>query len=257
MIMKHFQLKTLVVALAVAGFATACDRDGARRDAYVPPEQPPIERSTTAPGTTNPGALSTMEDGRYTEDTAAAGIDHEETVQFSGTELTDESEKKLENLVEALDKSKPVAVIVAMQDPSLRSNTEANPNTTGTNAGTNTSTSVPGSTTNPGIASNTTSSRDTSAGNDITGSRDSSASRNPTTDAGGSTGGDIQNESLFSQRVDEVREFLREQGVEVVQWQIEGSTAQQTQQSPSLQEDVQQVRIVIAGTSQIETLSTL
>lgn len=224
--MKNFQLKSLVAALAVVGFATACDRNTAQRDAYVPPEPPPIERSTTADGTTSPDALQSLETDPYATTrmaTSAGDIDHEETVQFSGTELTDASEEKLEDLAEALDKDKPVSVIVAMEESSADVSETTNTSAT--------------STTNPNMpAELDTPDRDMV----------NSAARSA----------ELENGAEFAQRVDRVREFLQEQGVKIVHWQFEGTT-QEYQAMNQQPEDLQQVRIVIAESMGTEKLGAL
>lgn len=223
--MKNFRLKSLAAALAIVGFATACDRNTAQRDAYVPPEPPPIERSTTADGTTSPDALQSLENDPYatTRMTTSAGdIDHEETVQFSGTELTDASEEKLEDLAEALDKDKPVSVIVAMEETSADVS-----ETTGKSA-TSTNSNMPAE---PGTADR-----------DMVNSAARSA--------------ELENGGEFAQRVDRVREFLQEQGVKIVHWQFEGTT-QEYQAMNQQPEDLQQVRIVIADSIDTGKLGAL
>lgn len=225
--MKNVRLKSLAAALAVVGFATACDRNTAQRDAYVPPEPPPIERSTTADGTTSPDALQSLENDPYASSrmtTSAADIDHEETVQFSGTELTDASEEKLEDLVEALDKEKPVAVIVAMEESSADVS-----ETTNTSAAT-----TPPNSNMP--ADTGTADRDMA-----------NTEANPA---------ETEHGAEFAQRVDRVREFLQEQGIEVVHWQFEGTT-QNYQATNQQAEDIQQVRIVIAESMTTEKLGSL
>lgn len=243
--MKHFKMKTLIAALAVAGLTVGCDRDDVRQDAYVPPEEQPIERTTTAPGTTDPSAVTSMENDNYSRNRAPAtvSVDHEETVQFEGTALTDESEGKLEDLVEALDKDKPVAVIVAMEESPDSQNMSGQRDNI-----------APG-TTNPAMNSTNTS---TDAGAQ---SRDSGMAATGTSQ----TADTPESTTVFSQRVENVRQFLEEKGVEVVEWTFEDSADGQTlsgstNTTPSAtdglatggsatqpQEDVQQIRIVISG----------
>lgn|GEM_PF-3581775 len=237
--MKNFKLKTLVAALAVVGFTSACDRNTAQRDAYVPPERPPIERSTTADGTTEPGALKSMEEP-YASNVRTSGdgveFDHEETVQFSGTDLTDASEDKLEDLAEALDKDKPVAVVVAVQESSAEiSNSES--------------------------ANTTSDIRTDQELNEKT--RSNMANNNAVNTTGGAQGtsgtqGGLVNGAEFAERVDRVREFLREQGVNVVHWQFEGTTQSQAiNQQDVNQEDLQQIRIVIAESMDTQKIGAL
>jgi hypothetical protein len=225
MIMKTFKLNTLAAALTLVGFVSACDRNTAQRDAYVPPQPPPIERSTTAEGITNPGALESLQEDPYASNTRTSGgtvdIDHEETVQFSGTELTDASEEKLEDLADALDKDKPVAVTVAIQESGV--------DVSGAN----------------------------SANPDIRAEQDASLSDRA--DPNG-TAGELDNGAEFAQRVDRVREFLQEQGVKVVHWQFEGTTqSEATTQTQAMnqQQDVQQIRIVIADSIDAEKFGAL
>jgi len=225
--MKNFKLKSLVAALVVVGFATACDRNTAQRDAYVPPEPQTIERSTTAEGTTSPDALQSLENDPYATAsdarmaTAAAEVDHEETVQFSGMELTDASEEKLEDLAESLDKDKPVAVIVAMEEASADVS-----ETSDAAASINSTTPTDSAAQNPGMANTET---------------------NPA---------QPEQSGEFAQRVDRVREFLQEQGVKVVRWQFEGTT-QQYEAMNQQPEDIQQIRIVIANSTDTEKLGAL
>lgn len=213
--MKNFRYKALVAALAVAGLATACDRDSVERDAYVPPEPSAVERSTTAAGTTTPSAVTSIEDSGYAHEadlTDSANItdaDHEETIQFSGSELTAESEGKLGELVESLDAEKPIKVIVAMDEEMYE-----NPQ------GEQTATSAQ----QPNI---------------------NQENRERYT-------------SAFGQRVETVKQFMEEQGVEVAQWQFERIEEQDLAQQRDAQEsaeDVQSVRLVISANPQESGLS--
>jgi len=228
--MNTYRVKTLVAALALAGFATACDRDTAQRDAYVTPESSTIDRATTAEGTTQPDALSTIENngystegGNYSVDSRdshsgdlnmsgdLAKADHEETVQFSGVELTPESEGKLENLVEALDKDKPVKIIVAMDEQVFENG-----------AGEQTATAAQ----QPGVTEN---------------AREDYA-------------------SALGQRVETVKQFMEEKGIEVTQWQFERMEEQDLAQQRNSQEsaeDVQSVRLVILASDQEGSLSSV
>lgn len=208
--MKTFRCKTLVAALAVAGLATACDRNSVERDAYVPPESPAVERSTTAQGTTSPSAISEVEDRGYAQEAdlttrgSLAEADHEETIQFSGSELTAESEGKLGALVSALDADKPVKVVVAMDDEMYENS-----------QGQQTATSAE----QPHINQD---------------SRD-------------------RYTSAFGERVDTVKQFMEEQGVEVTQWQFERIEEQDLAQQRNAQEsseDIQSVRLVISASPQ-------
>lgn len=229
-----FRIKTLVAALAIAGFATACDRDTARSDAYVAPESSTIDRATTAQGTTQPDALSSVQDSANQRSTSQrstsqrstsesglindgyshdadlnrsgdlAKADHEETIQFSGTELSPDSESKLEDLVKSLDKDKPVKIIVAM---------------------------------------------DQSMYEDETGRQTATSSEQP------SVNRDSREDytAALGQRVESVKEFMQEQGVEVTQWQFERMEEQDLAQQRNAQdqaEDVQSVRLVIAANPQ-------
>lgn len=216
--MKTFRYKTLVAALSVAGLATACDRDSVERDAYVPPEPSAVERSTTAAGTTTPSAVTstTIEDSGYaheadltTQSAMLTEADHEETIQFSGSELTAESEGKLGDLVEALDTEKPIKVIVAMDEEMYE-----NPQ----------------------------------------GEQTATSAEQP----------DINQEnrerytSAFGQRVETVKQFMQEQGVEVTQWQFERMEEQDLAQQRDAQEsaeDVQSIRLVISANAQESGLS--
>jgi hypothetical protein len=224
---KNFRVKTLVAALAIAGLATACDRNNAQRDAYVAPEPSTVERATTAQGTTQDinrgtqsGALSSAQDGSrldgsHSNDLNRSGdlaqADHEETIQFAGTELTPESEGRLEQLVESLDKDKPVKVIISM-DQSMYED----------GAGRQTATSSE----QPGISQD---------------------SREGYTAA-------------LGLRVESVKEFMDEQGVEVTQWQFERMEEQDLAQQRNAEEqpeDVQSVRLVIAANSQSGSVSSV
>lgn len=235
---KTFRVKTLVAALAIAGFATACDRDTARSDAYVVPESSTIDRATTAEGTTirnegttQPDALSSVQDNANQRSTTQSGLinegyshdadlnrsgdlakaDHEETIQFSGTELSPDSESKLEDLVKSLDKDKPVKIIVAM---------------------------------------------DQSMYQDETGRQTATSSEQP------SVNRDSREDytAALGQRVESVKEFMQEQGVEVTQWQFERMEEQDLAQQRNAQEqaeDVQSVRLVIAANPQSGRVSTV
>jgi hypothetical protein len=218
--MNTYRVKTLVAALALAGFATACDRDTAQRDAYVTPESSTIDRATTAQGTTEPDALSTVEGNGYSTDSHSGELnmsgdlakpDHEEEVQFSGLELTPESEGKLEELVQSLDKEKPVKIIVAMDEQVFE-----NP------AGEQTATSSQ----QPGITEGVR--------EDYT--------------------------SALGQRVETVKQFMEEKGIEVTQWQFERMEEQDLAQQRNSQEsaeDVQSVRLVILASDQEGSLSSV
>lgn len=229
--MKTFRVKTLVAALAVVGFASACD-DRAERNAYVPPEPAAVEESTLAEdrravdgrviqGTTaSPNTIGGINSSDYGNASDRAGsslkdqsvgslaeVDHQETVEFDGRALTDDSEEKLQNLVESLDKDKPVEIIVAMEEGAIQSDPSATPGTA---------------------------LRDTADPSQRT-----------------------QSGAEFSQQVDELRQFMQEQGVQVVQWRFEGSSQDpaaieqpgltQDQQAQMQQEDLQQVRLVVSS----------
>lgn len=205
-----FRTKTIVAALAMAGAVTACDRDSVERQAYEPPQPPAVERSTTAPGTTDPSALASMEDNGYAHDadlTQQGNLteaDHEETIRFSGTELTPESEGKLDDLVSELDKEKPVKVIVTMDQGMYEDE-----------AGQQTATSAEQMDVNQENRERYT--------------------------------------SAFGQRVETVKQFMDEQGVNVAQWQFERMEEQDLAQQRDAQleaEDIQSVRLVIAANSQ-------
>lgn len=215
--MSTFRVKTLVAALAIAGLATACDRDTAQRDAYVTPESATIDRATTADGTTQPDALSSIENNGYSSDAdlnrsgSLTQADHEETIQFSGTELTPESEGKLGELVESLDKDKPVKIIVAMDQGVYENET-----------GQQTATSSE----QPGVSED---------------SRESYT-------------------SALGQRVETVKQYMEEQGIEVTQWQFERMEEQDLAQQRNAQEtaeDVQSVRLVIAASPEDGSLSSV
>lgn len=218
--MNTYRVKTLVAALALAGFATACDRDTAQRDAYVAPESSTIDRATTAQGTTQPDALSSVEGNGYSTDSHQGDLnmsgdlakpDHEEEVQFSGLQLTPESEGKLQELVESLDKDKPVKIIVAMDEQVFE-----NP------AGEQTATTSE----QPGIAEGVR--------EDYT--------------------------SALGQRVETVKQFMEEKGIEVTQWQFERMEEQDLAQQRNSQEsaeDIQSVRLVILASDQEGSLSTV
>jgi len=207
--MKTFRIKTLVAALALAGLATACDRDSAQQDAYVPPETTAVDRSTTAPGTTDPSALRSLERDGYAhqadlnESGELTKADYEKTLKFSGAELTPESEGQLQTLVESLDKQKPVKVIVAMDENIYEDNAGRQTPTAGQQE-----------------------------------SVDKDARTNYT--------------SAFGQRVDSVKQYMQEQGIEVTQWQFERMEEQDLAQQRDAQEDagdIQSVRLVIAASS--------
>jgi len=215
--MSTFRVKTLVAALAIAGLATACDRDTAQRDAYVTPESATIDRATTADGTTQPDALSSIENNGYSSDAdlnrsgSLTEADHEETIQFSGTELTPESEGKLGELVESLDKDKPVKIIVAMDQ---------------------------------GVYENETGQQTATSSEQLGVSEDSRESYT----------------SALGQRVETVKQYMEEQGIEVTQWQFERMEEQDLAQQRNAQEtaeDVQSVRLVIAASPEDGSLSSV
>jgi hypothetical protein len=215
--MKTFRCKTLVAALAVAGLATACDRDSVERDAYVPPEPPAVERSTTAAGTTTPSAVTSIEESGYAHEAdlttrqSVTEADHEESIEFSGSELTAESEGKLTELVDALDAEKPVKVIVAMDDQ-MYENTQGQQTAT--------------SDQQPNI---------------------NQQNRERYT-------------SAFGERVETVKQFMEEQGVDVTQWQFERIEEQdlaQQRDSQESAEEIQSVRLVISASPQDGSFSAI
>lgn len=215
--MQTFRYKTLVAALAVAGLATACDRNSVERDAYVPPDRPPIERSTMAEGTTSPSAIQSVDERGYSHeaDLTPPGelteADHEETLQFVGGSLTAESEGKLGQLVSNLDADKPVTVIVAMDEHMYEDDQGLQ---TGTSAE------------QPHINQD---------------------NRERYT-------------STFGQRVETVKQYMEEQGIEVAQWQFERLEVQDLAQQRNAQEEeqeVQSVRLVISASAQERGFSSL
>ncbi len=207
--MKVFSYKALAIAVATVGLATACERNSVERDAYVPPESPPVERSTTAQGTTSPSAITSMDQGYaheadLTPTGSVAEADYEETLQFQGSELTAASVGKLGELVDSLDADKPVKVVVAMDDDIYENSRDQQTGTSVEQAGVN------------------------------------QQDRERYT-------------SAFGQRVDVVKQYLEEQGVEVTQWQFERIDEQDLAQQRNAEEsaeDVQSVRLVISADPQ-------
>ena len=200
------RLQLALAALLATGFISACS-DRAEQSAYVPPDRSGVEDSTLAQSDRNDPLEAPGYGTAAQRDRSLADIEHHEVVEFTGTIISPSSEDRLHDLVETLDRDKPVEIIVATEDGAI----QTEPSTV------------------PGIVTPDT------------------ADPSQQTVSG----------AAFSQQVDELRQFMQEQGVQVVQWRFEGSSQDPTtidqpgltqdQQAEILQDDLQHVRIVIAN----------
>lgn len=239
--MKQVHIKKLflatAVAVAVGGVGLSVVANAENRLNQTSGDS--VENITAPPdrNITNPNV-----DG-YTPREAApvvesVDVDHEGVVHFdpNSVTLSPQGEGQLKQLVEQLDKDKPIALTVSMRegyDPAAESRQ---------------SQSVHGS-------------KDSSAG--YPGEGEGLAGRNIEPSQ------ENRAELIARYRVESIRLYLQEKGIEVVEWNMEGQPSSFSDTQPSaeagvagrteaeLGENVQQVRVVVIGEIQPEGLSSL
>lgn len=240
---------------------------------------------------------------------SSADIDHHGIVNFEPNSVTlnRQAERQLQQLVAQLDKTKPVSLTVAMSDgtlpvqqsdnssssraESVRGNQDSSagypagaPNTTSSRINPADGTINPGDgTTEPGIATiQRGDAIDSRQRNAATGSRAGAVNPEPgVADTGQNTGGSAREieeanrvELISRYRMENIRRFMEESGVEVVESNMESATAgsgdTQSMEAPATddlsgirgsqagqpQEEVQLVRILVIGEIQPEGLSS-
>lgn len=266
--MKKWLLSLAIASVAATGYADSINKnqsiesssststsatsnsaaDGSNRNRIE--EQNSVTESTTQRETyTN---TESQRSANASGDQSA--ISQEETVQFetNSLALTDESEDKLENLVQNLDKSKPVAVTVEVQEP----------------VATSSSSYREPATSDPAVSSSEPGMKDSSTGYptdpSVTDSTMTPANPSSTMDSSVDPQREARErntQALSQYRAESVRQFLEEKGLDVVEWNVEGSGQKQTisvtEDNGQPIEDVQQIRIVISGEAGREGLSAL
>lgn len=252
--MKSISMNKLILAAAIAGVCSLNISAHAENSSSSIQKGDSIEKRATPRDNniTNPNVEG------YTAPDAApivesANIDHEGVVHFEPNSVTlnQQAEGQLKQLVEQLDKDTPVALTLAMQEEGYETEGEIQSQRPE---------SVEGS-------------KDSSAGYPAEG--EGLAGRSNT--AGSSTAvGEEENraELIARYRMENIRLYLQEKGIEVVEWNMEGqpSSFSGTQPSddtaltgrdnsqtgqPGESQEVQQVRIVVIGEVKPNGLSTL
>lgn len=245
--MKIVHMKKLVLAAAIAGVCNWNFSANAENTVNLnPANRDSMENRATSRDNniTNPN-IEGYKAPDSTPVVESANIDHEGVVHFqpNSVTLSQQAEGQLKQLVEQLDKDKPVALTVTMQE------------------GYETQSHQPQS---------AEGSKDSSAGYPAEG--EGMAGRSKSTAAGGEQ--ENRAELIARYRMENIRLYLQEKGIEVVEWNIEGQPSNfsgkqlpedsgltgrdnsQASQSSEIS-DVQQVRVVVIGEVQPNGLSTL
>lgn len=234
--MKQIQIKKLILATAITvagvGFnVNADDRFDKTSDSVEALTAPP-DRNITNP---NVDGYTPREAAPIVE---SADVDHEGVVHFdpNSVTLSQQGEGQLKQLVEQLDKDKPIALTVAMRerhDPKTES-----PQSQSVRGSKDSSAGYPGE--GEGLA-----------GRNIEPSQENRA------------------ELIARYRMESIRLYLQEKGIEVVEWNMEGQPSSFSGTQPSaeaamaggteagLGDNIQQVRVVVIGEIQPEGLSSL
>lgn len=251
--MKIVHMKKLVLAAAIAGVCSWNISANAESSVNVNPANGDSVENRATSGDRDNNITNPNIEGYNAPDSApvveSANIDHEGVVHFqpNSVTLSQRAEGQLKQLVEQLDKDKPVALTVTMHE--------------GYEAGGETKSHQPQS---------------------VEGSKDSSAGYPAEVEGmaarsnSAAVGGEQENraELIARYRVENIRLYLQEKGIEVVEWNMEGQpsnfsgtqspedsglTGRDTSQASQSSEvsNVQQVRIVVIGEVQPNGLSTL
>ncbi len=223
--MKTVTMKKWILALAVTGASASGFAAPANSSSTVTSERTSVIE-TTRETSSNTGHQHSN-----------ATLSREEVVEFKedSMALSKESQLQLENLVQTLDKSKPVAVTVEIQENSedAPASAAAADRVTSTEPGATTPTSE-----QPSVATRA---------NPATTVVPTEVDEQPVA------------QTLGQQRADSVRQFLQDKGVDVVEWTVEGTEEKQsisvTRDDQPIRE-AQQLRIVITGEGE-EGLSAL
>lgn len=201
-------------------------------------------------------------DSTTTGSNQLADVEHETNVEFEPNSVTlnSQAERELEKVVQQLDKSKPVALIVAVEGMSQTGSQQSS------SAGINQDSSA-------GFPGSESSIRD----NTVAGSSTSPTEMNGGLGDRNSTSPSVTNEAVQSQqedrahlismyRAENIRDYLEEKGVEVVQWNLESESADsqaigvtnlEGRNGAESQADIQQIRVVVTGDIEPEGLSAL
>jgi hypothetical protein len=274
--MKRVNLKPLVLSAVIAGsilvLSVQADNSSVKSQNMRETTESrsvnnPPDRNITNPNIgphSNPVPDSTQDTSAVTTE-----IDHQGVVNFepNSVTLTEQGERQLQQLVTQLDKEKPVSLTVAvLESGSPAQSSETQPST-------NVSAARPDQ-------RNAMTGRINPADGSVQVGIDDSQPR--IDDSGQSLNGAVQEpeqadraELISRYRMENIRRFLEEKGVEVVQWNMESEAAAfsntqimensatdgrrdiQRPQASQAQDEVQMVRIVVIGEIQPEGLSSL
>lgn len=294
--MKNANLKKLALSLAVAssatwGFSVAAEDSGAVNQRY---ENTRIETSTSSTvssdrNITEPNVSSSnlnkssagadpsrdleanqktfsseshrMESHRsevVTTDQAAAEADHSGTVRFDTNSVTldQQAQSELQQIVNQLDKTKPVALVVEVQDEfGLSGSTQS----TSARANQDSSSGYPAR--EPTVAGSTMSPTETIG--ESGGIPGNSARPSNTAEAIESERED-RAKLITLYRAENIRDYLEDKGIQVVQWKLDGEAAtgqnigvSRLEPGETAASDVQEVRVVVEGDVEPEGLSAL
>jgi outer membrane protein OmpA-like peptidoglycan-associated protein len=249
-------MKKLILSTAIAGVAVLSVPAGAASDVYPGGTTDATENRAVPQdrNITNPNHDATTQSTSVSN----ADIDHEGVVHFepNSVSLTQQAEGQLKQLVEQLDKDKPVSLTLEMRDSGADVNSSSSLSTQRAPGNMDSSAGYPADA--EGLAGRT---------NSADSATDPAAQ--PSTNAEALEAEQRERAQLITQyRAENIRVYLQEKGIEVVEVSVEGEAAisngiQSTEQSSlsttqgQTAEDVQQVRIVVIGEVRPEGLSAL
>lgn len=290
--MKHLNLKKLVLSAAIVsagsfGFSAVAENANSISSSNVSTNVQssksvtvPADRNITNPNTQEPGSVTykeststtsesvSIESGSETNsmsgsESMAATSEVDGTVHFepNSVTLTESAERQLKQVVDQLDKSTPIALTVEMQGAYSEGSDISSSQSSSAGLGQDSSAGRPMD--ERGLAGGGVSPAERSGmpGNAPVPSDNAEAIEREQEDRA----------LLISRyRAENIRQYLERQGIEVVEWNMEGgvssaagSTSSDTgfaASNPAAQqsaEEVQQVRIVVIGDVQPEGLSAL
>lgn len=290
--MKHLNLKKLVLSAAIVsagsfGFSAVAENANSISSSNVSTNVQssksvtvPADSNITNPNTQEPGSVTykeststtsesvSIESGSETNsmsgsESMAATSEVDGTVHFepNSVTLTESAERQLKQVVDQLDKSTPIALTVEMQGAYSEGSDISSSQSSSAGLGQDSSAGLPMD--ERGLAGGGVSPAERSGmpGNAPVPSNNAEAIEREQEDRA----------LLISRyRAENIRQYLERQGIEVVEWNMEGgvssaagSTSSDTgfaTSNPAAQqsaEEVQQVRIVVIGDVQPEGLSAL
>lgn len=257
--MKSVQIKKLILAavissgvgLSVPAFSEIPSNRAVDIDSTENIAAPP-DRNITNP---NVDGYTPREVAPVVE---SADVDHEGVVHFepNSVTLSQQGEGQLKQLVEQLDKDKPIALTVSMHTQSESQSVRGSKDS---------SAGYPGE--GEGLAGRDISPPDTRTSNTPGATPNESHAINNNSQAVESEQ-ENRAELIARYRVESIRLYLQEKGIEVVEWNMEGQPSSFSDIQPSESaglagrqeadlENVQQVRVVVIGEIQPEGLSSL